>query len=99
MQRVARTVFGEFVVLTLGARGAMYADRNGMVEHPAFHVPVVDTTGAGDTFTGYFLSAYAKGLQPQKCLEFANAASSLAVGRKGAASGIPWKKEVEDFLY
>lgn len=88
----------EFVVLTLGARGAMYADRNGMVEHPAFHVPVVDTTGAGDTFTGYFLSAYAKGLQPQKCLEFANAASSLAVGRKGAASGIPWKKEVEDFL-
>lgn len=88
----------EFVVLTLGSRGAVYADRNILVKQPIFNVPVVDTTGAGDTFTGYFLSSFINGLEPSQSLNIANAASAIAVGRKGAASGIPYKHEVEKFL-
>ena len=88
----------EFVVLTLGPRGAIYADRSGTTRQAAYDVPVVDTTGAGDTFTGYFLSAFAQGKNRAECLKWANAASSLAVGREGAAAGIPLHEEVASFL-
>lgn len=88
----------EFVALTLGSRGAIYADRDGIISQSAYYVPVVDTTGAGDTFTGYFLSAFAQGCGREECLRRAVAASSLAVGRKGAAAGIPQHAEVDAFL-
>ena len=64
----------------------------------AFSVRAVDTTGAGDCFCGYFLSALLKGCEPARALRKAAAAAALAVGKEGAACSIPTKTTVEEFL-
>lgn len=84
------------VVLTLGGQGAYYQDRNVRLYQPAFSVPVVDTTGAGDTFTGYFLANRHRG--EAQALRLAAAAGALAVSTQGAAPGIPTARRVETFL-
>jgi ribokinase len=57
-------------------------------------VPVVDTTGAGDCYSGYFLAARQKGFSVQDSLNLACKASSITVSRKGAMESIPFKEEV-----
>lgn len=84
------------IVLTLGEKGAMYHDQQIDLSCPAYKVPVVDTTGAGDTFCGYFLACTMKGMDPQKALETATRASALAIGKKGAAVSIPTLAQVEN---
>jgi ribokinase len=59
---------------------------------------VVDTTAAGDTFTGYFLAGMLMNQPIPDVLRDASAASALAVSRQGAAPSIPYRTEVEDFL-
>ncbi|MEG0897892.1 MAG: PfkB family carbohydrate kinase, partial [Ruthenibacterium sp.] len=85
------------VVLTLGKEGAVYATPSGSYRHGIYDVPVVDTTAAGDTFTGYFLSGIARNLSPEAVLEQASKASSIAVSRAGATVSIPYLAEVEAF--
>lgn len=82
------------IVLTLGADGVMYHDAEQDLQCPACRVSVVDTTGAGDTFCGYFLACVIKGMDPAHALETATAASALAIGKKGAAVSIPTLAEV-----
>jgi ribokinase len=55
----------------------------------------VDTTAAGDTFTGFFFTTLFEGAAPEKALLLATAASSIAVSRAGAAVSIPTRAEVE----
>lgn len=86
------------IVLTLGKEGAVYMDKDTRCHHPIFPVETVDTTGAGDTFTGYFLTSMLENMPAEKGLKLASAASAIAVSRMGAASSIPTRKEVEDFL-
>lgn len=83
------------VVLTLGKDGVVYDDGTIRCSHGIYEVPVVDTTGAGDTFTGYFLASHLAGKTPQEALRLASVASSLVVSRKGAAPSIPLREEVE----
>lgn len=85
------------LVLTLGKNGAIFAKRGVMLHHGTYDVPVVDTTAAGDTFTGYFMAGLARGLAPSQALEQASKASSIAVSRKGATASIPTLKEVLAF--
>lgn len=83
------------VVLTLGERGSIAADGDGtVIERPAYRVEVVDTTAAGDTFTGYFLAQIAGGSSLARALEVASRASAIAVTRQGAAPSIPVIDEV-----
>lgn len=84
------------VVLTLGKKGVLYDDGEVTATHGIYDVPVVDTTAAGDTFTGYFLACMTEGLDIERTLELASKASSLAVNRAGAADSIPSRKEVEE---
>ena len=86
------------IVLTLGKDGAMYFDGAQTFSHPIFPVTVVDTTAAGDTFTGYFLEGACRGLSGIECLRRASAASAIAVSREGASPSVPAHKEVEAFL-
>lgn len=86
------------VIMTVGSRGAYYAHQNIREHHPIFDIQVVDTTAAGDTFTGYFLSAFTEKKSAEECLRIASAASALAVSRAGASTSIPYREEVEDFL-
>lgn len=83
------------VVLTLGNEGVMYQDADLTARHGVYDIPVVDSTGAGDTFVGYFLATITEELGVERALEMASRAASLAVGREGAADSIPSRKEVE----
>lgn len=82
------------IVLTLGKDGVKYAGPDGEYEHDIFPVPVIDTTGAGDTFCGYFISVLSKGGTVPSALRIASRASSICVSRRGAASSIPTMDEV-----
>lgn len=86
------------IVLTLGKEGALYFDGEKTFFQPIFPVKVMDTTAAGDTFTGYFLEAESRGLPGDVCLKRAAAASAIAVSRKGASPSIPDGAEVDAFL-
>ena len=78
------------VVLTLGEKGAYYQDENETCFVKAFCAgEAVDTTGAGDTFTGYFLAGIAAGASAKRAMEIAARASGIAVTRAGAAQSIP----------
>jgi len=82
------------IVLTLGRRGTIYFDGDTEHYHGVYDVPVVDTTAAGDTFTGYFLASLTKGYSSEDIIALASKASSLAVSRKGASASIPTMDEV-----
>ncbi len=86
------------IVLTVGKNGALYADKNGRCSCGIIDIKVVDTTAAGDTFTGYFFSSLMSGASPLTSLRFATAASTLAVSRKGAAPSIPARDEVVELM-
>ncbi len=83
------------IVLTLGKKGVMYLDNNIRIRHGIYEVKVVDTTAAGDTFTGYFVAGLAEGLPIDKNLERASIASSISVSRLGASDSIPYKEEID----
>lgn len=82
------------IVLTLGENGVIYADKEKKVKQSIYTTKVVDTTAAGDTFTGYFIAGLIKGLAIEETLRLAAKASSIAVSRKGAAISIPYYEEV-----
>lgn len=87
------------VILTLGSEGVWYRLGGKDIRFGAFPVEdVVDTTAAGDTFIGYFLEAMAGGMEERTALIRASAASALAIQRKGAASSIPFRYEVDGAL-
>lgn len=81
------------IVLTLGHDGAMYADKMERFSVPARRVTAVDTTAAGDTFTGYFLAMLLRGGTPKDAMEIAATAAAIAVTRPGAVPSIPWLEE------
>ena len=82
-------------VLTLGEKGSVYKDKNDFYHQDIFKVKAVDTTAAGDTFTGYFIASLIKGLNIKECLSLASKASSIAVTRNGALDSIPTLDEIE----
>ena len=82
------------ILLTLGKDGAVYADENQTVFQPIFPVKAVDTTAAGDTYTGYFLAGLSQGLPMDEILRISAKASSIAVSRPGAVPSIPYREEV-----
>ena len=88
------------IVLTLGEVGAVYQDKylSEPIFQPIFKTDVVDTTAAGDTFTGYFIAGILRGECPAKALESAAMAASIAVSCNGAISSIPYKNEVDSKL-
>lgn len=83
------------VVLTLGKEGSIYAGPGMNCACDSFAVEAVDTTAAGDTFTGYFIASMMENLPIQKTLKRCAKASAIAVSRMGAADSIPTAQEVE----
>ena len=84
------------IVLTLGKDGAVYADKTQRYHQPSFPVKAVDTTAAGDTFTGYFLTGLTEGMDVRDVLKMSAKAASIAVSRPGAVPSIPYRAEVEE---
>jgi ribokinase len=84
------------VVLTLGAAGAVYADRSGTsLRVPAPKVDAVDTTAAGDAFTGAYAVALAEGRPAEEALRWACAAGAVCATRRGASSALPVRAEID----
>ncbi len=86
------------LVITLGSKGSIFVDRDDKICQKAYKVKAVDSTGAGDTFTGFFVAEFYKNTDVKKCLELATKASALSVRKKGASISIPNLEDVEKFI-
>ncbi|AKL94819.1 ribokinase RbsK [Clostridium aceticum] len=87
------------VIATLGSKGSIYMDASYKVEYQeAFKVNAIDSTAAGDTFTGALIASFVKGGDLKKSMRFANAAGAIAVQTKGAQDSIPMLSDVEKFI-
>lgn len=86
------------VIVTKGSQGcSLFDNGSGEIRHfPALPVTPVDTTGAGDTFTGYVLAALDRGMPMPQAIALATRASALMVTRHGTADVIPDLKDVQD---
>lgn len=93
------------LIMTRGAEGSIYLNRQGSLVQEAFSAKeVVDTTGAGDTFTGYFIAGIAEAFVSeemmtmtqaiQNAMEMGCVASGIAVSCMGASASIPLREEV-----
>ena len=94
LQKVKELYPNAKVVLTLGSDGSVYQDDTEIYRQGIYKVKAVDTTAAGDTFTGYFISSIIDGLPVQEGLKLAARASAIAVSRPGATASIPLRSEV-----
>ena len=77
------------ILLTLGEKGSIYSNKNEYFKCEAVKVKALDTTAAGDTFIGYFISYLSKKKEIKDCLLIASKAASICVTKKGGAISIP----------
>ena len=95
MRRVAERFPEAGIVLTLGSKGSVCRYRGELVFQDAVQVRAVDTTAAGDTFTGYFIAGIIAGQDIKTCMAKASKAAAVTVTRNGAAPSIPTMREVD----
>lgn len=97
----------KFMAVTLGSQGVLVARKGQKERISGFHVACVDTTGAGDSFWGGFLSSYLSLREPikqmsweniKKCAVYGNAVAALCVQKRGGLPAIPTKEAVEEWL-
>ena len=86
------------IVITLGGDGCRWVSNKAKTDitYPAYKVDVVDTTGAGDTFTGYLVAALDRGISMPDAIDLAMRAGALMVSREGTADVIPDLKDIQD---
>lgn len=83
-------------IITLGKNGSVYINEDEIYFNPAIICEnVVDPTAAGDTFIGYFVASYVKGINIKECMRIASYASKITVSRLGAMPSIPSYSEVD----
>lgn len=86
------------VIVTMGSWGVMWVQQHAEGHVPAFNVDAVDSVGAGDAFNAGLAVALAEKKPLDQALRFANAAAALSVTKKGAASSMPQRAQVDAFL-
>ncbi|WP_344130612.1 ribokinase [Saccharopolyspora halophila] len=87
------------VVITLGARGCLYGNRDGaQVRVPSHRVDAVDSTAAGDTFVGVLSAVLGEGASMPDAMRLASAGAALSVQRPGASSSMPTRAEIVRFV-
>jgi ribokinase len=86
------------VVITLGAHGLYYLNREKGFWMKAFRVKVADTTAAGDAFMGALAFSLAEGNALPRALRWANAAGALATTKLGAQPSLPTREDLERFI-
>lgn len=94
LKRLVQRFPGTEIILTVGKDGALYGCDKTRAKSLIVETPVVDTTAAGDTFTGYFIAALERKMAVPQALAIACKASSITVSRKGAMESIPNANEV-----
>ena len=96
LQRLRAQYPEAVTVLTLGEAGSVCAAGTEIFRQKAYPADAVDTTAAGDTFTGYFLAGLLRGEPLPRCLDRASRAAAIAVSRPGAAPSIPFARELKE---
>jgi ribokinase len=86
------------VIITLGQRGVLLATKDGMRLIPAYRVKAIDSTGAGDVFSGSLAAFLADGMLIEEAVRLAIASASISVTRMGAQMSAPFRAEIEDFI-
>lgn len=85
------------LVVTLGSKGSLYIDKERSFFKKAYNVEAVDTTAAGDSYTGALAVALANGKDIENAMDFASKVGALSVMKKGAQSSLPTLEEVFKF--
>lgn len=88
----------EIVIITLGAKGVWLSENGRGQLIPGFRVSATDTTAAGDTFNGAFVTGLLENMSLESAIKFAHAAAAISVTRFGAQTSIPTRQEVDEFL-
>ncbi|MBO6258899.1 MAG: ribokinase [Succinivibrio sp.] len=97
LQKLNEKLPDSTIIMTLGTRGSVYKEPNKEpIKCGCFKVKAVDSTGSGDTFTGFLLTALTEGQPVEKAMRLAACAAAISVTRNGAASSIPSREEVEN---
>jgi ribokinase len=86
------------VIITLGRQGVFLATKNCMRSIPAYGVKTIDSTGAGDVFSGSLAAFLAEGRSIEEAVMMAIASASISVTRMGAQMSAPFRCEIEDFI-
>jgi sugar/nucleoside kinase (ribokinase family) len=92
--RALRAQHAGVLCVTLGERGSAALDGDRFLFVPAFHVQVVDSTGAGDVFRAGFIYGLVQGWPTEDVLRFGNAAAAVNCTRAGAMAGVPRLQDV-----
>lgn len=82
------------ILITLGAQGSYYRKAEAAFAQQAHAARAVDTTAAGDTFTGYFIAGLHENMSVPSAMDLASQAAALCVSRPGAADSIPFRHEL-----
>ncbi len=88
----------EIAVIKMGEQGVLVKSKDETISLPAYSVPVVDTTGAGDASCGGFLYGYLAGYPLKKCAQMANAVGALTVQVMGGSNGVYSLEQVMEFI-
>ena len=86
------------IILTVGSQGSYYISGDMVIHQDAYRVEAVDTTAAGDTFTGFYLASILRGETVSNALRIAAKASSITVTKEGAAKSIPTLEQVVESM-
>lgn len=86
------------VIITMGEQGSVLISENKYIKTNAVKAHAVDTTAAGDTYVGAFVTKLAEGAKEEEAMRFANAAAAVTVTRRGAQTAIPTREEAEAML-
>ena len=85
------------LIVTLGSKGSLYINKEKSFFKPAYKVDAVDTTAAGDSFTGALAVALANNKTMEEAMDFASKVGALSVMKEGAQSSLPTLKDVINF--
>jgi len=85
---------GQTIIITLGSKGVICVFGKEIISVPGIKVEAIDTTGAGDCFTGAFAVAISEQMPIDEALKFANAAASLSVQKLGPSTSMPYRQQV-----
>ena len=88
----------KMAIVTLGREGAVYVSESGVKYFPAKRVDAIDSTGAGDIFSGGLLASLSRGDTMEDAIRFATAAATLSTTKLGVIESIPKRKDVEKFM-
>lgn len=85
------------IIVTLGSKGVCYVDINGHEFFEAYKVAVVDTTAAGDSFIGGFISSYIENADIKSSITRGQKTAALTIQKVGAQTSLPTREEVDNF--